>query len=47
MVVISRSLEVDLAWLGVLAMASEARPKGKQLKRLGSVRAIAIKKVSY
>lgn len=41
------SLEVDLAWLGVLAMASEAKPKGKQLKRLGSVRAIAIKKVSY
>lgn len=48
-VVISRLREVDLqesAWLGVLAaMASEAKPKSKQLKRLGSVRAIAIKKV--
>ena len=33
----------ESAWLGVLPMASKP---SKQLKRLGSVRAIAIKKVS-
>ena len=48
-VVISSAVERWIwkpAWLGVLAMASEAKPKVKQLKRLGSVRAIAIKRVS-
>ena len=42
-VISQRIREVDLG-IGALGMASEAKPK--QLKRLGSVRAIAIKKVS-